>query len=119
MRQKFVPVKEPAAQVAKNILRATDDTSRLKTRSASCWKACAARTVSPSFAAAKASSTTFITGGRLEAGGRSGWLARRPELRRQTKLRTPTLSFLAEARAASTPVPASVLRTRVTSTNPL
>ncbi len=55
MRQKSVPEKEPATQVVKNIRRARGGTFRPKTRSASYWKACAARTVL---------SRTSITGGR-------------------------------------------------------
>ena len=62
MRQKSVPEKEPATQVVKNIRRATRRhfSAEDKIR----WKACAARTVSPSSAAARGSSRTFITAGR-------------------------------------------------------
>ena len=79
MRQKSVPEKEPATQVVKNIRRATrrlaaEDKIRMY------WKACAGRTVSPSSAAARESSRTFITAGRktFSRRGTRDWLAIRP-----------------------------------------
>src|SRR6266487_2372968 len=66
------------------------DTSRRKTRSALYWKGCAARTVSPSSAAARGSSRTFIIAGRktFSRRGRSDWLAIPPGPRRRTRSRT-------------------------------
>ena len=75
MRQKSVPEKEPATQVVK-IRRATRQHLSAEERSALYWKACAARTVSPSSAAARGSSRTFITAGRktfLRRGRATGW----------------------------------------------
>jgi len=53
MRQKSVPEKEPATEVVKRSVARRGDTSRRKTRSALYWKACAARTASPSSAAGR------------------------------------------------------------------
>ena len=90
MRQKSVPEKEPATQVVKNIRRATRRHFSAEDKIRIDWKACAARTVSPSSAAARRSSRTFITAGRktFSRRGRSDWLAIRPGRRRRTRSRT-------------------------------
>ena len=62
MRQKSVPEKEPATEVVKRSVARRGDTSRRKTRSALYWKACAAKTASPSSAAARGSPRTYGPG---------------------------------------------------------
>ncbi len=80
MRQKSGPVKEPAEKVVKDIRRATRRQFSAERRSASCWRACAARTASPSCAVVKGSSRICITAGRKTSlrPGRSGSLANGP-----------------------------------------
>src|SRR5580704_11561254 len=90
MRQKSVPEKEPATQVVKNIRVRRGDTFRPKTRSASYWKGFAARTVSPSSAAARGLSKISITAGRKTflRPGRGDWLATRPGPQHRTRSKT-------------------------------
>ena len=61
MKQKSGPDKVPAEQVLKSIRRQTR--RQYKKRSALFWKDCAARRISPSFAAAKTSPPRCITAG--------------------------------------------------------
>ena len=80
MRQQTRASKEPAEKVVQDIRRATRKHYSAEEKIRIVWKVSVAMTVSPSSAAARGSSRTFITAGgkTFSRRGKSDWLAIRP-----------------------------------------
>ena len=90
MRQHSNLAKDTAEKVVKDIRRATRKQYRRRKRSGSFWKACAARTASPSCAAARVSRRTCTIAGRRTSWrlARSAWPVTRlvPQLRTRSRI---------------------------------
>jgi transposase len=89
MRQRSGTSKPPAEKVVKDIRRRRASSIRPRRRSASCWKACAARRASPSCAGAKGSpqslyyswSKEFLEAGKKRLAGDTAREATSPEVK--------------------------------------
>ena len=90
MRQKSVPTKEPAEQVIKGIRRATRRHFSAEDKIRIVLEGLRVRRASPSFAAARGSSRTFIIASRriFSRRGRSDWLAIPPGPRHRMRSRS-------------------------------